>query len=157
MAAQRASTLEAQWPQINLCELCVGLQTHHSCTRAGPHARAGVANRPSSDDCCRTRAWANRGVAAATAAESDVLPIRGRVSLSPGPRLPRHGLCDEGPNYRSSIAHSSNTAGERRMNSAPAICGEQMAEPPRGPNRPVVILILGCFLFERSEWISAFF
>ena len=46
IAAQRASTLEAQWPQIDLCELCVGLLTHHSCTRAGPHARAGVANRP---------------------------------------------------------------------------------------------------------------
>jgi len=61
IAAQRASTLEAQLPQINQCGLCVGLQTHHSCTRAGPHARAGVANRPSRDDCCRTsRAWANQ-------------------------------------------------------------------------------------------------
>ena len=52
IAAQRASTLEAQLPQINQCGLCVGLQTHHSCTRAGPHARAGVANRPSRDGCC---------------------------------------------------------------------------------------------------------
>jgi hypothetical protein len=72
--AHRASTLEARWPQINPRGLCVGLQTPHCCTRVGPHARAGVANRLSSGACCvELRAWAISEVrAAAAAADSDV-------------------------------------------------------------------------------------
>ena len=38
--AHRASTPEARWPQINQQGRCLGLQTPHCCTCAGPHARA---------------------------------------------------------------------------------------------------------------------
>ena len=38
--AHRASTPEARWPQINPRGRCLGLQTPHCCTCAGPHARA---------------------------------------------------------------------------------------------------------------------
>jgi len=75
-AAHRASTLEAQWPQINQCGLCVELQTHHCRTlhACGPPRPSRQRQSPF-QRCllCRTRAWAIIGVrTAAAAAESDV-------------------------------------------------------------------------------------
>ena len=75
-AAHRASTLEAQWPQINQCGLCVELQTHHCRTlhACGPPRPSRQRQSPF-QRCllCRTWAWAISGVrTAAAAAQSDV-------------------------------------------------------------------------------------
>ncbi len=44
--AHRASTPEARWPQINPRGRCLGLQTPHCCTCAGPHAWASPIAHP---------------------------------------------------------------------------------------------------------------
>jgi hypothetical protein len=49
--AHRASTPEPRWPQINPREQCLGLQTPHCCTCAGPHARASPIALPAVPFC----------------------------------------------------------------------------------------------------------